>query len=297
MSKKRKIFVVPFRAMGSPCQVRIFAKSQTSAEELAQPAIEEVHRLEEKYSRYKEDSFLSKINRDAVLSETEVDEETSALFNYADQLYCESDGLFDISSGVLRKVWDFKSGRPPNQQQVNELLKQIGWSKVSWRPPFFKMLPGMELDLGGLVKEYAADAAAQQFQQGNLDFALVELGGDIRVVNKTDRQWDIGIRDPRNQGQALTHVSVYQGALASSGNYERYFDYEGKRYSHILNPLTGWPVVTPANVSVIADSCLVAGSVATVAMLKGEDACLPWLESCGLPYVCVFNDGRVCSTL
>ena len=121
---------------------------------------------------------------------------------------------------------------------------------------------------GGIVKEYAADALAQSAMEQGIHTGLIELGGDIRVFG--DASWPLGISDPLQPNKPLFQLHLQAGGFATSGNYQRYFMYEGKRYSHILNPKTGWPVVTPAGVSVIADNCLIAGSVSTLALLMGR---------------------------
>lgn len=299
--------------MGSPCSLRVPVSSNTlsSAEALEteksrlqslfEQVVIEIGRLEAKYSRYLDGSLLTKMN-DIVSTEPyfEVDDETAAILDYADTAWQQSEGLFDVTSGVLRRVWDFSGGCIPTPDAVSAVLDKVGWQKVSWNAPKFALSkPGMELDFGGCVKEYASDAAANKCLALGLSNALVELGGDVRVVHdgtSPSLSWPIAIRHPRNN-TILKRISLNAGALASSGDYERFIELNGQRYSHILNPLTGWPVRTPASVSVIADNCLVAGTVSTVAMLNGASGCLDWLESIGLPYLCVFDDGRVVDKL
>ena len=158
-----KIFNFPFRAMGSVCEVRLYAADGSQAQILAGIAQAEVRRLEKIYSRYLDDSVTTRINRSAGEARgVEVDAETAGLLDYAHAAWEQSEGLFDITSGVLRRVWDFKTGRIPLQGEVDETLQLIGWSKVRWQRPRITLpLKGMELDFGGYVKEYAADRAAR----------------------------------------------------------------------------------------------------------------------------------------
>jgi len=123
---------------------------------------------------------------------------------------------------------------------------------------------------------------------------LVELGGDIRLVGivPETKAWQVGIRDPFDTSRACAHISLVQGALASSGDYERYTVIQGRKYSHILNPLTGWPVTGCSSVSVVAEQCVIAGSAATIAMLKGAHG-EAWLKELGLPYLSIDQDGRI----
>lgn len=284
-----------FAAMGSPCELQFHADSEAQARELAAAAIAEVQRLEARYSRYREDSALSAINRVAAVGGScEVDEETAALLNYADTCYRESGGLFDISSGLLRRAWRFAEGRLPDAALIDSLRRRIGWHKLQWQAPLLHFsLPGMELDFGGVVKEYAVDRVAALLMGQGVRHGYVNLGGDIRVLGpQADGEpWRIGIRHPRRPGELLRSLSLSSGALASSGDYERCIVVDGVRYGHILNPHTGWPVRRMAAVSVLAPLCVVAGSAATIAMLK-EDQGPPWLETLGLPALWVDVNGR-----
>jgi thiamine biosynthesis lipoprotein len=276
--------------MGSPCQIRLRAASQVHAQALCQPLINEALRFEAKYSRYLPSSLVSQINSAAGAKQI-LDTEAAAIIDYAAQLFIQSDGLFDITSGLLRKAWDFSTAKLPSEETIQSLLPKIGWQRVEWQNPQLKLPAGMQIDLGGIVKEYAADALAQCATAQGINEGLIELGGDIRVFG--DSTWPIGISDPRDPGKPLFQLKLQAGGFATSGNYQRFFWHKEKRYSHILNPKTGWPVVTPAGVSVIADNCLIAGSVSTLALLMGEEHCLAWLYDVGLPFLCVFNDGRI----
>ncbi|HMU66380.1 MAG TPA: FAD:protein FMN transferase, partial [Cellvibrionaceae bacterium] len=261
------LYSVAFRAMGSPCQIRLRAPSLSHAQALCAPLIQEALRFEAKYSRYLPTSLVSHINNSAGATQI-LDAEAAAIVDYAAQLYQQSEGLFDITSGLLRQAWDFSSAQVPSQHRIQALLPHIGWLHVSWQNPQLCLPAGMQIDLGGIVKEYAADALAQCAQAQGINSGLIELGGDIRVFGEST--WPIGISDPQQPGRPLLQLKLQAGGFATSGNYQRYFIYQGKRYSHILNPKTGWPVVTPAGVSVIADNCLIAGSVSTLALLMGE---------------------------
>lgn len=286
-----------FRAMGSPCSVRVQTHSEAQAQTWAQLAIAEVERLEQRYSRYRQDSLLRDINRAAGAEAVSVDAETAALLAYAFEAWRESDGLFDITSGVLRRCWDFRSQRLPSAAEVAAVLPLVGMDKLIWRAPELSLpLAGMQLDFGGCVKEYAADAAATCLRGAGAQHGLVELGGDVAVIGPkaSGEPWPLAIRHPRQPAPAVVaRLGIAQGALATSGDYERALVVGGQRYCHILNPLTGWPVASPASVSVIAPSCLLAGTASTVAMLKGETDAPAWLDALGLPYCLVRQDSSV----
>lgn len=290
-----KLYSNSFTAMGTECCLHLYVSSPSDADAIAYSAIQEVLRVEARYSRYRTGSFLARINhaaqRGAVI---EVDEETAGLLDYAYACYKKSGGLFDITSGILRQAWDFSVLNLPAQSEINRLLPFIGLDKVRWQSPRLSFsIPGMELDFGGIGKEYAADRAAALCAAQGVEHGLVDLGGDIAVIGPhPDREpWRIGICHPRNPNSPMASVDVEKGALATSGDYERFIEIDGKRYCHLLNPKSGWPVRGLSSVSVLADQCLVAGSVASVAMLKGLDG-IGWLDELGVRYLWMDDEGR-----
>jgi thiamine biosynthesis lipoprotein len=294
-----QLFRYPFKVMGSPCELQLYASAQSQADAAAALAQRELLRLETAYSRFRDDSLATRINRSAGSAQgIEVDAETAGLLDYAQQAWQQSDGLFDITSGVLRQVWDFKSQRLPAQAQIDAMLPRIGWQRLRWERPRLWLPRGMELDFGGYVKEYAADSAARVCREAGIRHGLVELGGDIALVgpHPDGRPWEVGIRNPRAPEKAIARIPLAQGAIASSGDYERYMNIGGHRYCHILNPKTGWPVQGLAGVSVVAEQCLIAGTASTVAMLKGEVEGPDWLAELGLTWLCIRPDGSLRGT-
>lgn len=281
--------------MGSPCAIQLYARNDKKANQVAQFAMNDVYRLEAKYSRYRSDSFLSEINRIALQGGSiAVDDETAGLLDYAVTCHQQSDGLFDITSGILRRAWDFKSGAIPDRITIQLLLDKIGWHKVVWqRPALTFTVPDMEIDFGGVVKEYAVDRAATLCLEAGVQHGLVNLGGDIKIIgpHQDGTPWRIAIRHPRQADGVLQTLLLHSGALASSGDYERCITVNGIRYGHVLNPKTGWPVSYMAAVSVIADFCIVAGSASTIGMLKEENG-PAWLTSLGLPNLWVNVQGE-----
>jgi FAD:protein FMN transferase len=300
MTNNLKYYRSEFKAMGTPCDIQLFARNKGKARDAANAAIADVQRLEALYSRYKTDSFLSEINRAAVVGGSiSVDEETASLLDYAVACYEQSDGLFDITSGILRRAWKFDQGKLPEQSLIDELLDKVGWHKVVWKRPVLTFsVPGMEIDFGGVVKEYAVDRAASLCYGLGMRHGVVNLGGDIKVIGPRNdgSPWRIGIRHPRSKDALLDTVLLYEGALASSGDYERCIMVDGVRYGHVLNPKTGWPVRHLAAVSVIGDFCVVAGSASTIAMLK-ESKGTEWLQELGLPHLWVNTHGETGGSL
>jgi thiamine biosynthesis lipoprotein len=290
-----------FRAMGSPCELQLWGPSRKALHPLATACRDEVQRLERKFSRYRDESLTSRIARSAGdLRGLEVDEETAALLDFAETAYHESGGRFDPTSGVLRRAWDFNSGRLPDRTDLEALRELVGWSKLRWeRPRLVLPIAGMELDFGGFVKEYAADRVAELCRERGLAAGMIDLGGDLAAVgpHPDGSPWLVGIRNPRRPESALARVALSSGGLASSGDYERFMIIDGVRYSHILDPRSGWSFRGgPAGVSVVAGHCLVAGVTSTIAMLHEPEKALDFLERVGLPHLIVDPSGRIAGT-
>lgn len=290
-----EVFSVPFEAMASACEVRVGARDQAHARRLAQAAIDEVRRIEAKYSRYRDDAIVARINALSGRDWVELDAETEALIAYAQTLYHSSEGKFDITSGVLRRAWDFRNARMPLPDELARTLSLIGWYRVECAGGRIRLpLPGMELDFGGFGKEYAADRAGARLAERGARHGYVNLGGDLHVIGPQPdgSAWQIGIQDPRDPDRIVASIPVRRGALTTSGDYERFFEHEGQRYCHILDPGNGYPVAYWRSVSVLAPLAIAAGSHATIAMLKQEEG-LAFLEDSGLAYLAIDREGRI----
>lgn len=281
--------------MGSPCEVALWPSPGIDLERAAAAVVADVARLESRYSRYRDDSLLAAINRVAAAGgSVHVDAETAHLLDYAQACWQQSEGLFDISSGLLRHAWKFAEGARPDPAQIEALLPRVGWHRVAWSQGRLAFtVAGMELDLGGVVKEYAADRAAALCRDAGVVAGMVNLGGDIAIVGPRPdgAPWRIGITDPRQPGAIAETLLLHRGGVATSGDYERCLVIDGVRYAHILNPRTGWPTRHLASVTVAADLCVVAGSAATIAMLEDADG-PAWLATLGATHLWIDVAGR-----
>jgi thiamine biosynthesis lipoprotein len=259
-------------------------------------AIAEVQRVEAKYSRYRADSVVSRINAQAGGEPVALDAETRALLAYADALWRQSGGAFDATSGVLRHAWNFAAARAPTDSELAPLVERVGWDRVELREDRVRLRDaGMELDFGGFGKEYAVDRAALVLREAGIASALVDLAGDMAMLGSQPggEPWRVGVRHPRDRSRIVAALEIESGAIATSGDYERFIEVDGVRHCHILDPRTGRSARGFQSVTVHASTCLVAGSATTVAMVKGEAEGREWLESLGLAYLCVAADGRV----
>ena len=270
------LWVGRFRAMAGPCEVliEIDTLDETEARVVAERVADCAWRIEDKYSRYRCGNVIDEINTAGGRIVT-VDEETAKLLDFAATLHDLSDGLFDVTSGVLRRAWTFDGGtRVPTQAEIDALLPLVGWDKVQWSRPKLRLPPGMQLDFGGIGKEYAVDQAVRIARNICSRGALVNFGGDLAVSRpRADgRPWRVGIESPAVRAQTAV-LDLRHGALATSGDTHRFVLADGTRYSHILNPRSGWPVSeAPRSVTVAAATCTHAGMLATLAVLAGKDA-------------------------
>lgn len=283
------IFRLSFRAMAADAELVLVADSAEEARSSAQAAIAEVLRIERRYSRYDPDSIVSKLNAAAGRASVPCDAEMHALLDCADKLYRVSDGLFDVTSGILRRAWDFRRPRVPDESELRPLLALVGWPRVQ-RDEQDVFLPevGMEIDFGGFGKEYAADRAAAVLTGRGHRHGYVNLAGDLNVIGPRPggTPWLVGIRDPREGTRLAATLPMVNGGLATSGDYERYFELGGRRYCHILNPKTGMPVEFWRSVSVVAGNATTAGVFSTLTMLR-EATGLEGLRESGLDYLAI----------
>lgn len=278
-----------FAAMASPCEILIESGDRELATRLTRTAADEAWRIEDKFSRYIPDNIVGQINT-ANGRPIEVDDETASLLDFAATLYDLSDGRFDITSGVLREVWTFDGGdRIPDPEAVDNVLQRVGWRRLSWRRPVLALQPGMQIDLGGIGKEYAVDRVAGMLSEATACSVVVNFGGDLAVTRQPRQRsvWRVGIEAlSATGGRAGTVLEISTGALATSGDSRRFLRKGGVRYSHILDPRSGWPVEgAPRSVTVAADTCTQAGMLSTLAMLEGH-AAEAFLDGEGVRYWC-----------
>ena len=279
-----------FHAMASPCEILFATENRSLAGELLQQSYTEAKRIEKKFSRYRTDNCIYQINQSNG-TPVSVDQETAHLLDFAEQCYQLSEHKFDITSGVLREVWTFDgSDNIPDPIAIEAILPRIGWSKVKWLRSTITLPPGMEIDLGGIGKEYAVDQTARLIFKKLKTGVLINYGGDLYALGplQNGEPWGVGVDDPQATGiKQIGAVNLSKGGLATSGDARRYLLKEGVRYSHILDPTTGWPTPdTPRAVTVIADTCLEAGMLSTMAMLQGNQA-RSFLEAQDVDFWCV----------
>jgi FAD:protein FMN transferase len=292
----REPFAFEFFAMGSPCALLLHAEDRGGARRVAEAAIAEVRRIEARYSSYRADSDLSKINRTAKTPASVcLDPETAGLIDHAFEAHRLSGGLFDVTSAPLRQIWSDSAKTVPDDDAIARVLARVGLQKLSWRRPQLAFLaPDMALDFGGVAKEYAADRAAAICRSMGMGHGLVDLGGDLAIVgaHPDGAPWRIGVRDPNDHARVAATLFVADGGVATSGDYERFLEIGGRRYSHVIDPKTGWPVEGLASVTAAAETCLAAGMASTIGLLMGETG-PQWLQSFGAAHLTIARSGAL----
>jgi thiamine biosynthesis lipoprotein len=274
--------------MASPCEVLLETTDAGLAARLGARAAAEAHRIEAKFSRYRPDSVVSRLNRSNG-DPVEVDAETAALIDFAARCHSLSDGAFDITSGVLRAAWRFDgSNRLPTTAEVDALRARVGFTRLGWSAPRLTVPAGMEIDLGGIGKEYAVDRALGLVAHRFPGAVLVNFGGDLAANGApATGPWVIGVERPGTDRAARLLLDLSRGGLATSGDTHRFIEVGGVRYGHILDVRSGWPVRdAPRSVTVAASSCIEAGMLATLAMLRGPGA-EAFLEEQGVEFWCL----------
>jgi thiamine biosynthesis lipoprotein len=276
-----------FPALGTVCEVQYAApggEAQAKAFEVA--AVNWVSAFEAKYSRFRPDSLVSRVNAAAGRDWVDVDEEMEGLLKVCDTLHFMTQGVLDPTALPLILLWNYKAESPrlPAKAEIAAALTRVGWKKVQ-RAPGKVFLPeaGMALDFGGFGKEYAVDIVAQIAVDHGIPSALVDFGHDLRAIGAPPGRpaWHIGLEDPTKPGTAAGSMGIVGKGVASSGDYLRCFTIDGRRYGHIIDPRTGWPVANGCvQATVIAASCLQAGVLSTTAFVLGVPKGIEFIQAC-----------------
>ncbi len=264
-----------FRALGTDCRIKFREPDPRRALQFAAAALDWTSRFEAKFSRFRPDSVIARINEAAGRSWVDIDSETEQLLDIADGMFRLTSGILDSTLLPLAKVWDWKvvPAALPDAHRVDQALRLTGWDKVQRRPGgVFLPEVGMGLDFGGFGKELAVDAIARLAANAHISDFLVDLGRDVFASggNGLLPCWHIGIEDGTAPGTCWGQLALSGRAVSSSGNYARKFSHEGVNYGHILDPRTGWPVRHDMEaVTVVADTCLEAGIYSTAVFVLG----------------------------
>jgi FAD:protein FMN transferase len=276
-----------FPALGTMCEVQYAAPSgDAQATGYERAVVAWVNAFEAKYSRFRSDSLISRINTAAGREWIAIDEEMEAMFKLCDALHFMTQGVLDPTTLPLIRVWNYKAETPriPSAAEIEAARALVGWKKMQRLPgKVFLPEPGMALDFGGFGKEYAVDIAAQIATEHGIASALIDFGHDLRAVGVPPGRpaWHIGLEDPHKPGTSSGSMGIVGKGVASSGDYIRRFVIDGKRYGHIIDPRTGWPVANGClQATVVAATCLQAGVLSTTAFVLGVPKGIDFVQAC-----------------
>ncbi|HEX5398440.1 MAG TPA: FAD:protein FMN transferase [Verrucomicrobiae bacterium] len=284
-SVEKGLYKLEFYAMSTVCRVNCHGVSAKVAADFQRDVVAWTGQFEARYSRFIPDSLIGRINAAAGEHWVETDAETDRLFQLCHELYFFTHRAFDPTALPLMKLWNWKVRPPiiPDDAQIRAALELVGWNKVQRRAGgLFLPQRNMAIDLGGIGKEYAVDCVMNMAVQRGISNVLVDFGRDVRVRGHApDKKfWWIGLEDAHNEGKCWTGVAVTDHAVATSSDTSRYFEINGRRYSHIIDPRTGYPADSSCRgVTVIAPSCTIAGLFSTSVFVVGPKDGLQMIET------------------
>lgn len=275
---------VRFQALGTQCEIQFTAGDPAAGQAFVREAVAWVQAFEAKYSRFRPDSLIGRINAAAGRDWVAIDADAERLFALADQVHVLTRGVIDPTMLPLLRLWNYRAAAPrvPSAEEIAEASARTGWARVR-REPGRIYLPetGMGLDLGGFGKEYAVDCVVDIARAHGVLHVLVDFGHDVRVLGAPPGApcWSVGVEDSRTPGALRARLAVTDAGIATSGDYIRYFESGGRRFGHIIDPRSGYPVANECrSVTVVANSCLEAGLLSTTAFVLGPDDGLRLIE-------------------
>ena len=267
--------------MGTRVTVELWSEDPTLARSCSQSAFDEIHRIDRLMSPYKENSEISRVNRNAFDNPVKVSNELYGLINKAVHISVLSQGAFDITFASIGYYYDYRQKKQPSQQTIVEMLPAVNYQqlKVTNQSIQFNQ-SGMRIDLGGIAKGHAVDQAIVKLKKCGIGQALVSAGGDSRILgDHQGREWMIGIQHPRQKGQVALSIPLSDSAISTSGDYERYFLSSGQRIHHIINPKTGKSADKSWSATVIGGDATTTDALSTTVFILGAQKGLELINS------------------
>lgn len=267
--------VQEFYSLGTLNQLKVYGKN---AEKAIEEAVKKVGEIDDKMSVFKNDSEISRINKYAGKTPQEVSKDTYCVIKKAVEYCSLSEGAFDITIRPLVGLWNISGENPrvPNSNEIQEKLRSVNYKDIILDETESLVLlknEKQEIDVGGIAKGYAADAVREVLLRNNIKSALINLGGNILTVGKKEdgTPWCVGIQDPtKDRGEFVGTINVINKSVVTSGNYERYFIQDGKRFHHIIDPRTGYPSNSEIiSVTIISDNSIDGDGLSTGIYIMG----------------------------
>jgi thiamine biosynthesis lipoprotein len=287
--------------MGTRIAVELWATDQASGNAAIDAVLAEMRRVDAAMSTYKPTSELSQVNREAALGPVKITDELFALLETSLQYSRDTDGAFDITYASVGYMYDFKVRKRPDESSIRQALPAIDYRHVLLDPKArtirFKR-SGVRVDLGGIGKGHAVDRGIQVLQSRGITRALVTAGGDSRIIgDRFGNPWVVGIRHPDRKDEVIAKIPLEDAALSTSGDYERYFDENGVRYHHIIDPHTGRSASKVRSATIIGPTATRTDGMSKTAFVLGPERALAIYNQLeDIDAILVTPDGRVLYT-
>jgi len=291
----------PVTLMGSRFDITIVAADSAQAEKHIDEVIAEMNRIEELISDWKESSQISEVNRNAGIKPVKVDREVFELTKRSLYFSQITDGAFDISYAAMDKIWKFDGSmkQMPTSEEIEKSVAKVGYKNIeldSINSSIFLKLDGMKIGFGSTGKGYAADRGRELMEAKGVKAGIVNASGDMTTwgAKLNGKAWNVGITNPFDEEKYLAVVPLKREAVTTSGSYEKYVEFDGKRYAHIINPVTGYPATGLISVTVIGPHAEMANGFSTSIMILGKEKGLKLIQQFS-QYSCILvtDDGEV----
>lgn len=271
----RQVYRQQRSLMGTPFEIQLVADSPAKAADAIDAAFAEVARIEALISSWQSDSALSQLNQLRPTTPESVPSELAEVVARAQSISALSQGAFDITYAACSHLWSVRDERIPDEAAIADCLPRVDYRQIEVdrdEKTIAFANDHTQIGLGGIGKGYGIDGAAKILTRQGIDDFLVDGGGDLRIQGRRlDRPWSVALAHPRLPGQHLGSITVGDGALVTSGDYERYFERDGRRYHHIIDPTTGRPATASMAVTVIAADAATADALATALFVMGAE--------------------------
>ena len=289
--------------MYTTVSVTVVAGDRETAEEAIDAAFKSISALERSLSSWTNTSEIGRINELAGKMPVKVSVRTFEIASLALEIAQNTSGAFDPTVGPLMRLWDYRKAKIPSREEVSRVLKRVGFRKITFDldgQSVFLSKPDMYFDTGGIAKGYAVDRAVEVLKEHGISSGLVTIAGDMRAFGTREdgEPWKVGIRDPRGESEEdiIATLELRDEAVSTSGDYERFFIKDGKRYHHIIDPATGYPAEGTMSFSVIAPRAVLTDGYSTGAFVLGPQKGIETLEEVGLEGLAISSDGKTYAT-
>jgi thiamine biosynthesis lipoprotein len=284
--------------MGTRCAVELWSEDKARGEAAISSVFDDMKRIDRLMSTWKEDTEISKVNREGSKHPVKISKELFGLLQVSVDYSELTHGAFDITYASVGYLYDFKKGVHPDQKAIDKALPGINWRHMvldAKKTTVFFTRPGMRIDLGGIAKGYSVDRGIEILQKQGITRAMVNAGGDTRIIgDRFGKPWVVGVRDPDHEGKVFLRLPLTDTAFSTSGDYERYFDEDGKRFHHIIDPKTGDSARKVRSVTIISATATRTDALTKSVFIMGAEEGIAFINTLAdVDAVAVSPDGKV----